>query len=193
MRTVVALALASLSATARADGTFVEGDLGFAAPIGDDEYDDVVDTSIKLAARIGSRSGTKAFDVSLDFTPVSDNVNNLLIDIDFQRYRLMFGARHEHLLGPKTRLVFRGAAGIDLVRASGEVLGVEYGETDVGLALEVSAGVMFDVGSKAKLGGKLGLPMAFHFDDNDPDDPDDGDFEYTGIDLDFMFVLSVDL
>lgn len=35
--------------------------------------------------------------------------------------------------------------------------------------------------------------MAFHFDDDDPDDPDDADFDYTGIDIDLLFVVSLPL
>lgn len=34
---------------------------------------------------------------------------------------------------------------------------------------------------------------AFHFDDDDPNDPDDADLDYTGIDLDLLFIVTIPL
>ena len=79
----------------------------------------------------------------------------------------------------------RAGAGVDVgnVSTQGTILGVEIdeGQTDLGLALEFGGGVGVELGS-VYVGAQLAVPMAFHFDDNGPDDPDDYDFEYTGID-----------
>ena len=39
------------------------------------------------------------------------------------------------------------------------------------------------------LSAQLALPIALHFDDDDPNDPEDFDLEYTGVDLDFLFAV----
>ncbi len=192
MRIAIAAVLLLSASTARADGTFLEGDIGLMVPIADDEYEGNIDEALKLGVRLGSMSGARGLDVAIDFTPINDD---LLGNVDISRFRFMVGGRYQHSINPKTHFVFRGAAGIDLVHASasGQILGVEFdfSQTDVGLALEVSGAIMFDVGSKGQVGAKLGIPFAFHFDDDDPDDPDDTDFEYTGVDLDVLFVAGV--
>ena len=192
MRIAIAALLVLVNApSAHADGAFFEGDIGLMTPIGDDEYEGNIDDSLKLGLRLGSRTGQRALDVSFDFTPINDD---LAIDTDIQRFRFMVGGRYEYPLSAKAHLFVRGAAGIDLVHvsASGSVFGVQFdfSQTDVGLALELAGGVMFDVG-KAQVGAKLGIPFAFHFDDDDQADPDDTDLEYTGVDLDIAFVVGV--
>jgi len=179
---------------ARADGAFFEGDLGIAAPIGDDDYETAVDSSLKFGLRVGTRTGSGGLDVGIDVTPFSDDLDSAITEVDIERYRFMLGGRYEKPVGPKARLFVRAAAGIDLVRVSvsGSIFGVEFdnSETDVGIGAEISGGVLFDVGP-VQLGGKLGIPFAFHFDGDDPDDPEDTDLEYTGVDLDVAFVLGV--
>jgi hypothetical protein len=192
MRIAIVFAVLVSSTQARADA-FFEGDLGLAVPIADDDYERDVDESLKLGLRLGSRSGNHAFDVGVDITPYSDNLDSDIVEVDVERYRFLFGARLERPVGPKARLFFRAAAGIDLIHytAQGDFLGIEIdaSETDIGLALEVSGGVLFQVGP-IELGAKLGVPFAFHFEEDDPDDNEDADLEYTGVDLDVAFVLA---
>lgn len=194
MRIAIAGVLLVMSTPARADGTFFEADVGLMTPLGDDDYEQTLDESLKLGVRLGTQSGARGFDVSIDFTPANDELDSALAEIGIQRFRFMAGGRYAHPINTKAQFFVRGAAGIDLVRvtASGSILGQDFdnSETDVGLGLEIGAGVLFDVG-KVKLGAKLGIPFAFHFDDDDPDDPDDADLEYTGVDLDVAFVLNV--
>ena len=194
MRIAIAGVLVMVSAPVHADGTFFEADIGLMTPLGDDDYEQNIDESLKLGVRLGTRSGPRGLDVSVDFTPANDELDNALAEVGIQRFRFMVGGRYEHPLTPKARLFVRGAAGIDLVHvtASGDIFGQAFdtSETDVGLGLEISSGVLFDVG-KVQLGAKLGIPFAFHFDDDDPNDPDDVDLEYTGVDLDVAFVLNV--
>jgi len=191
---LIATLVLGSSSHARADGAFLEGDVGLMTPLGDDDYESSIDESLKLGLRFGTRTGPRALDLSFDFTPANDELDSVLADVGIQRYRLMAGGRIEHRINPKTYLFVRGAVGLDLVHisASGSLLGqrFENSETDLGLALEVSGGLMFDLG-QLSIGGKLGLPFAFHFDDDDPDDPDDFDLEYTGVDLDVAFVVDV--
>jgi hypothetical protein len=61
-------------------------------------------------------------------------------------------------------------------------------QTDVGLALELGGGIEVRLGSVI-VSGQLALPMALHFDDDDPADSKDFDFEYTGVDLDLLFAV----
>lgn len=189
---VAMISVAGLHAHAGAD-PFFEADLGLVAPIADDDYETRVDESVKLGIRLGSRSGDRAFDVGVDATPYNDDLDNAITDVDVERYRFTFGARWEKPLGPKAHLFVRGAAGIDLIHytATGTVFGVdfEFSETDVGIALEVSSGVLFDVGP-VEIGAKLGIPFAFHFEEDDPNDQEDADLDYVGVDLDVAFVLA---
>ncbi len=167
MRIALATMFVMASTPAHADGTFFEADVGLMTPLGDDDYEQTIDESLKLGVRLGSRSGSRGLDVSVDFTPANDELDSAIAEVGIQRFRFMAGGRYEHPITPKARFFVRGAAGVDLVRvtASGEFLGQEFdnSETDGGLALEISSGVLFDVG-KVQLGAKLGIPFAFHFD-----------------------------
>jgi hypothetical protein len=102
------------------------------------------------------------------------------------------GARLGARVGAGTFVFGRFLAGADVVsaEATGQVVGVafEVGETDIGLAAELGAGVSVDAGG-FRFGAQLALPMAFHFDDDDPNDDSDLDLDYTGIDLDLLVTV----
>ncbi len=182
------------SSVAHADGALFEADAGIAAPIGDDSYDNNVDNSFKLGARLGTNTTFGALDVGVDFTPYSDNLSSALVDVDIQRFRFLFGARWKHPIAPKVHMFVRGAVGLDLIHyhASGSIgpIAVDQSETDAGIGLEIDTGILFDVG-KVQLGAKLGLPIGMHFNGDDPNDPADADLDYTAVDIDFAFVLNV--
>ncbi|HEU0035211.1 MAG TPA: hypothetical protein VFQ53_31515 [Kofleriaceae bacterium] len=187
-------ALLLIATEARADGLFAEVHAGIAIPVADDEYTDNADESFKLGARLGSGSATRAIDLAFDFTPVNDELSSAFATVDVSRYRIQLGGRVASKVAPNARLFGRVSAGVDLLRyhAYGSVLGVDFdqSETDAGLALEVEGGVIFDLG-KVSLVAWLGVPMAFHFDDDDPNDATDADLEYTGIDLDLTAAVSI--
>jgi hypothetical protein len=192
---VLAVILAASAPAAAEPKAFVETDIGLAIPMAEENYSEDVDTSFKFGARIGTPTKFGAIDFGLDFTPFNDKINEpFLTDLDVQRFRFHVGARFLHRIAPKAELFARFGAGIDLIhyKASGNILGFafEASETDLGIALEASAGILFDLG-KVRIGGKLGLPMGFHFEEDDPDDNQDADLEYTSIDLDITFVLAV--
>ena len=192
MRGAVIVGLALVSTTARADG-FIEGDVGIAVPIGDDDYDNSVDNSIKLGVRVGTATKFGGIDLSYDFTPYSDELSDLF-DVSIQRHRFLLGARYQQPINPKARFFVRAAGGLDLIHynVSGSFLGVDVdnSETDAGIGLEFSGGVLFDIG-KLSLGAKFGIPIAFHFNEDDPNDQTDADLDYTAVDFDFAFMVHV--
>lgn len=184
-------ALVAWPLVATAD-SYVELLGGLALPIADDDYEDIADESLKL----GVRFGAGAIDGSIDFTPVNTDVGVLGGDLDIQRFRFQVGGRLTRPIGARSQLFGRVSGGLDFVRysASGQVLGVrfEQSETDLGLAVELAGGLLVNVG-KVQIGGQLGIPMAFHVDDGGTDDDPDDEFDYTGVDLDLLFLVSIPL
>lgn len=188
----IGIATTLTAGTAAADGYF-EGIAGLAIPVADDDYDDVADESLKLGVRAGGGGGPTKLELSADFSPVNlEYEGNDLLDTSAQRYRVLIGARHMVPAG-KARLFVRLGAGVDIVHAAafGEVLGVdyEYTETDPGIAAEAGFGVAIPLGGKLYLGGHFALPMAFHFDEDDPDDDTDVSVDYTAFDVDLLFTI----
>jgi hypothetical protein len=191
--TIVIGAVLALEAPAFADkGAFFEADAGMVFPVAGDEYNDNVDESFKFGLRIGTLTKFGGIDLGFDYTPYNDNVTPAFTDVDVQRFRLHIGARINHPIGRKATLFARFGAGLDLIhyKATAEIINFENSETDAGIALDVSAGVLFDLG-KVKIGAKLGLPMAFHFNEDDPMDTQDADLEYNALDVDIAFVVSI--
>ncbi len=190
MLTVAAATTAGVQ-TAAADG-YVEGIVGLAIPVGDDDYDGFADESLKLGMRAGGGAGPTALELALDFTPVNPEAETGLLDISVQRYRMLVAARHRVPAGPGT-VFLRAGLGVDVLHysASRSIFGVmfEASETDPGIAAEVGGGITVPVGGKLYVGGHFALPMAFHFDDDDPMDPEDTDLEYTGYDIDLLLTI----
>jgi hypothetical protein len=191
MRLALALVLViGAPAVARADG-HLEGVFGIVSPLEDDDYDAAVDTSVKIG--LGYHSGVRpvGLDLRIDITPFSDDVP--LVDASFFRARFLAGIRGSTPIGARIEMYGRAAAGLDLLHAeiSGEVFGVRFENDDLdpGLALEGAFGISGRVGQKLRLGGQIAIPLAFHFDEDDPADNEDIDLEYTGIDLDILLTL----
>ncbi|MCE9577520.1 MAG: hypothetical protein K8W52_30505 [Deltaproteobacteria bacterium] len=195
--------LASLAAAAtlvlaipssRADG-FGEVVVGIANPIGDDDYDNAVDTSFKLGVRAGElgKNGL-GFEGAFDWTPISDNYGGSVlgqsIDVSWQRFRIQGGLRFGKLMGHNLMVFGRALAGVDLIHTSvsATVLGQTSSDsdTDAGLALEFGGGILVNAGPVV-LGGQLAVPFGFHFDDSNSDNVDRS---YTAIDLDVLFTAS---
>jgi hypothetical protein len=188
MRALAALVVLA-PAVARAD-QFVELGGGLAVPMSDDEYTDYVDTSATLFARIGGGAPIGGM-FSVDFTPLAAKSDIL----NFNRFRFQGHVVVRKALAPKIELSGRFGAGLDLIHESADVtvLGVRFegSDTDLGLALEVGAGVWFGVGSGGgvQVGVELAVPISYHNTEgnpNNPQDPDEARFEYTSIDLDVL-------
>ncbi len=199
LSTVVAASAAVLLGTttpALAEGGYLEGVLGIAIPVADDDYAEL-DESLKLGFRLGNGSGATAIELSGDFTPFGRTSTTPLgdVDIGFDRFRLLVGVRHHIPLDSVAggTLFLRAGLGGELVRfsARGDLIGVDLDieDSDPGLAAEVGAGLSVPVRGKMYLGFHVAVPLAFHFDEDDPSDPEDGDLDYTGVDLDLLLVL----
>jgi hypothetical protein len=195
MRTLIIASLL-VPGTAAAEG-FLEGHLGLAVPFEDGDYENATDESFKFGIRAGALMGNRGFDLAFDYTPVNDNLDSdfLNLDVGVSRFRILAGGRFGTRVAPKVNIVARVAAGTDIVRykATGMLLGTEFeqSETDVGIALELAGGFMVDVTPTLALGGWLGVPMAFHFEEDDPDDNMDADLDYAGFDIDVTFVATL--
>lgn len=188
----IAIATMTTASVAHADGYF-EGVVGLAVPVADDDYDDLSNESLKLGLRAGGGGGPTKLELSADFTPVNlEYEGNDLLDTSAQRYRVLIGARHVVPAG-KASLFVRLGAGVDIAHASafGTIVGIdyEYSDTDPGIAAEAGMGVAIPIGGKLYVGGHFAVPMAFHFDEDDPDDDTDVSFDYTGIDIDVLFTI----
>ena len=198
---IVTILLLALPATAHAEKSFFEVVGGLSVPVGGSEgdagleYGDTVDESLKLGLRAGAFGAGKAgFEVALDWTPYNDELDSSFADVSLHRFRLQGGVRVGGKAAEKVMVFGRFLLGADIVRLDSRVeipiIGTfEFDETDVGLALEIGGGVIVNLGSVA-LGGQIALPIAMHFDDDDPMDNEDGDFDYTAYDLDILFTVA---
>lgn len=194
----VSLALLALPSVARADA-FGEVVAGLAIPLGDDDYEDVVDESFRLGARGGSVNARGlGFEIGLDWTAINDDIGGEILgqtfDVSWNRIRLLGGARFGKLAGGnRPVLVFaRLGAGLDLVHVNvtSEFLGVESedSETDAGLALEAGVGALVSLGNVA-IGAQVAIPMGFHFEEDDGDAAT-VDHDYTSYDLDVLATVA---
>jgi hypothetical protein len=187
--------LAVIAAPAPAQGGgFAEIVGGMATPIGDDDYDDFVETSFKVGVRAGGYTGKPiagnarlGIELGFDWTPAANELDDAAnVDASFHRLRFLGGARANINLAKNAALFFRVGAGVDYVigEMATTILGidVEVDENDIGLALECGVGFAIEAGG-VLVGGQLAFPMAFH----DNDDDADIKYEYTGYDLDLLF------
>jgi opacity protein-like surface antigen len=197
--TVIAVGL-FLAHDAKAQGrgtSYAELVAGIAMPLGEDDYENLIDNSPKFGVRIGwlglGRDSRAGLELGLDYTPVDNDVDELPgVEADVGRLRVLAGARIAWRLQAGSALFVRGGVGVDHVSAelTGGALGISVtaeGES-TGLALEAGAGVMFAVSRSAYLGLQLAIPVAIHDDEPDADD-DLLDLDYTGYDLDGLVTL----
>lgn len=191
------LALVLLAgAHAHAD-PFIELGGGLALPVSDDDYTAYAEPSLKLAARIGSSGATLGGMGSIDWTPVSDDLEF----VSFNRVRILGHVQVRSQVGPKLQIVGRFGAGIDYIHASTDatILGIRFegSDSDVGLALEAAGGLWFGVGGgSTQVGIELALPISLHSSEGNPqnpNDPDDAEFDYTGIDIDVLAAVRLRL
>lgn len=169
--------------------SYVEVAAGLMTPLGDDTYETYTDSSFKLALRVGiGVANHVAFELGGDWTPANAPHNNLF-ELTANRFRVLAGVRVEKAFAQRAMLFLRLGVGPDIVaaKATGTFLGAtfERKDSDVGIALEVGGGVAVTLGSFV-IGGQLALPIGIHFHGDDPNDPNDFNYDYTGVDLDFL-------
>ena len=109
---------------------------------------------------------------------------------DFDRFRLLFGARAYLPVAPGLTAYARAAAGMDLFiyDATGKIGNVEFEDTDehVGLGFELGAGAQYTTGPLA-VGAQLALPIGVHRQDKH-----DGTIEIdqTAVDVELRLLVS---
>ena len=181
------------AAPARADDNgFAELVVGLANPIGDDDYDNFVDTSFKLGLRTGVFQGRPlsggvhlGFELGADWA-LADNAlaDQPAFDATFHRLRFLGGGRVQVTVAQKLSLFCRAAAGIDYV--IGEITGslgalsFTWEENDLGLALELGAGAVVEAGGYL-FGMQLALPIGWHDDTGG-----DIQYDYTSYEVDLL-------
>lgn len=180
----------SASAQAQKDNT-AEIVAGVVFPLGEDEYENFLDPSFKFGGRIAfygqpkSRGPQAGLEIGFDWTPAENDLDDIaFVDASFNRFRILAGARLRKPLGSKASVFFRAAAGVDFImgHVEEELLGTDWDENDLGVALEFGGGVAARLGNML-IGFQAALPIAFHWED----DPEQ--YDYTGYDVDFLFTV----
>ncbi len=182
----------------RAGGSTAEVAAGMAMPVGDDDYEDLVDDSFKLGVRVvagsSSRAGGRlALELGFDYTLVENELDDLpAVEADAHRVRLLGGVRLAFPLAGRSEFFLRAAAGLDYVSTAvtGQFAGVSVttDDTSAGIALEAGAGVAFGLGGGRFLAAHVAFPIALH--DEDADDEDDLIvLDYTGYDVDVLLAF----
>ncbi|HUS30562.1 MAG TPA: hypothetical protein VMZ53_18760 [Kofleriaceae bacterium] len=185
---VAAAPILLLAGSAKAD-SFLDIEGGLTTPLGDDDWNNTVESSPKLAVHAGSVPGTVGGMVSVDWTPYNTDAQADFpgTDIAANRFRILANLAFMSPVKAKLMLTGRVGIGADIQHASaeGNIFGVHFetSDTDVGIGFEVAAGLWARVGGVA-IGGELALPISHHDQDNQQGDID---FIYDTFDLDLMF------
>ncbi|MBE7450651.1 MAG: hypothetical protein HS111_17645 [Kofleriaceae bacterium] len=183
-------------------GSFIEAVLGLAVPVAEEDYEDTVDESLKLAS-VSARAapggpGRPGFELSRSTsrrsTPSSTRPRSTSASSAHRGLHAGVSATACRRARAPCSCARASARALVHLSASGSILGINFEtsqQTDVGLAAEVGAGLRtVPIGGNLYVGAHFAVPMAFHFDDDDPGDPaSDTDFEYTGVDLDLLFTI----
>jgi hypothetical protein len=187
---LLVLGLAVLAPSIAQADAYVELGGGLVLPVSDNDWQDAIDPSLGLAARIGG-GGDVGGMFSFEWDPLSSNINY----VSFSRFRFLGHVVVHHRLNAKTELVGRFGAGIDIIHSSVDetIIGgirIEGSDSDVGLAFEAAGGAWFSVGrGSTQLGVELALPIGYHNDDgnrNNPADPNDRQADYTSVDIQIL-------
>ena len=188
MRAIVAFAVLAATTPAYAD-SFVDIVGGISTPISDDDWENAVESSPVLGVRVGALPKEVGGYLSVEWMPTNTDAQGWSIpgsqaDISAHRFRIMVGPLLHHNVGALS-VTGRAGIGADIAyaSASGNVIGVEFeeSETDVGLGFEFAGGLWFKLGN-LELGGEVSLPVGLHDDDNQ-----NIDFNYTSVDLQLLF------
>ncbi len=186
------------ASTAHAE-RFAEIAAGIAQPLDDDDYDAAVDTSFELGLRLGSYGDDDegpllGFEIGLGWSPLhlensEINVPGTDVGADFSANRFRGTGGLRVATRPTANLLIAGrlAAGVEYVTLNTQVDIVDYDETEDSWGFLIDPGVVFAFEhGNTILGAQLGLPIAFHSEDNG-----DSNLDYQSWDLNLLFVLGV--
>src|SRR5689334_22501808 len=184
MRALIALALLVTPAIAHAD-TFVEIAGGLTNPLGDDDWQNTVEPSPKLALRIGAFPNEIGGFFSADWTPYNTDADGAFVDVSAHRFRLMGGVMFHHMASNTLVVTGRGSVGADIGHASADTPIGNFSDTDTGLAFEMGVGLFFKTGGM-EIGGEAALPISTH---NHQGGNGNIAMDYTTYDLDLLFCV----
>jgi hypothetical protein len=175
---VAALGLASALFAGRAEafqknigggyGLFLEPALGFLVPVAEDDYEDALDPSFKLAfLHFGYTFNLGPVylgpELSADFTPYSDDVPG---DYDFYRMRMMGFLRLVIPIPPHPRLRILVRAGTGLGVTWGERRGADI-DDELGVVFDIVGGIEYQVHRRITVGMTMGFPFGIYPEDED--------------------------
>ncbi len=166
-------------------------------PLGDDDYENFVDQSFKLGARVsffGAPASRDKMNLGLeldfDWTPTANDLDDSnTLDASFTRLRALVAVRARKRLGANTMVFLRAGGGLDYVIGSIKgtiIIPVDAEDNDLGVALELGGGVLTRIGG-GFVGMQVALPIALHFGDQEP-----FDYDYTGVDFDLLFTAGTE-
>ncbi len=150
-----------------------EAGVGVALPVADGGYrkDYAASPTVWLAGVYLPRYASRVFGVELGFewTPFNNDgykaPNAAATQTDFTRFRLQVGGRYFRPLAPKLTGFARALAGVDIFSwtQTGRVGAVAFEATDadLGVALELGAGVMYQI-SSFTVGAQAAVPIGLH-------------------------------
>lgn len=170
--------------------SFVGATGGVMIPLGDSNssktgWTDEVSSSPKIGVRVGSIGESNLGGMlTADWTPISANASNQLVDISAQRFRILAHVVFEKRVAPMLTLAFRGGGGIDIAHASASSALGDASDTDVGWAFELGGGVWWSIG-EIDIGGEVALPFGGH--SHKASKLTDVTIDYTSYDLDLLF------
>jgi hypothetical protein len=174
---VLALVSAPLAAEARERG-YLELGAGGSLPVAAGSYTDNfgLGPSVWAAAVLNPRHpptyawmAPYALELSFDWTFLAnsyeqDDPTNMR-SLDFDRYRILLGARYHYELREGVVAFARAAGGLEILawEERGQLVGIDTGDEDahLGVGLELGGGVRYQIGP-IDLGGQLAVPMALH-------------------------------
>lgn len=179
-----------LAATPAAADSFVGATGGLMIPLGDSNnsktgWSDLVSSSPKLGLRVGAvgESGLGGM-ITADWTPVSANADNQLVDVSAHRFRILAQFVVDKSIASHLLFSGRAGVGVDIAHASASSALGDASDTDTGLGFEFGGGIWFQLGS-AEIGGELALPIGIH--SHKAQSLTDIQLDYTSYDIDLLF------
>jgi len=179
-----------LAATPAAADSFVGATGGLMIPLGDSNnsktgWSDMVSSSPKLGLRVGAtgESGLGGM-ITADWTPVSANADNQLVDVSANRFRILAQFVVDKDIASHLLFSGRGGIGVDIAHASASSALGDASDTDTGLGFEFGGGLWFKLGS-TEIGGELALPVGIH--SHKAQKLTDITLDYTSYDVDLLF------
>ena len=188
MRAIVYVLVVCAAVTPAQADSFVELAGGLTTPLGDDDWSNSVESSPKLALRLGAFPHEVGGFLSADWTPYeTDADGGWGTEVSAHRFRLMGGVMFHHMVSNTLVVTGRGSVGADIAHAKATIplFNIEVSDTDTALGFEMGIGLFFKTG-RMELGGEVAIPIAIHDHEGGQDRIA---MQYTSYDLDILFCV----